>query len=663
MPLGTCSLDGFGSELTRWDIAVTQISDRGYGPGAGFMLSNISLRFRIPLLVSVVAVVAAGVAAYMGYEDGRSALEKQIFAKLTAVREMKASQVEDYFQQIRHQIVTFSEDRMVVDAMRNFRSAFQSLEKELNLDKIQSERDLRLKLYYQNEFMPRLNRNLSSDAVLANFWPNNKTTRALQYFYIAANPFNVGAKHLLNRSSSSSNYDDAHALYHPVIKSYLEKFGYYDIFLVDHETGHIVYSVFKEVDFGTSLLSGPYRDTNFAQAFQTARQSGAANFIRLQDFAPYPPSYNAPASFIASPIYDGQELVGVLLFQMPIDQINEIMTNDQGWSQVGLGDSGETYLVGDDFKLRSQSRFLIEDKNGYLQAIAAQGAPAALVDRIKSLGSAIGLQDVRTEGAVAAVAGETGARIFPGYRGAPVLSAYRPLGIADVNWIILSEIDESEAFQPATTLRNKILLSLLFVVLGSIVIAILFSKTITKPLQSLSDRAGRLAAGDLDTEITALGRDELSALAKDFERMRRSIKELVDRQNASIEALAVPLIPVADNVIVLPLVGELDTERMQRVRATLIEGIHYYKARCAIIDLTGLPSLDSVVASELSRSASGARMLGAEIVITGMRPEIAKELADLDIRMDGIVIRRSLQSGISYAETVASRPLRSRNKL
>lgn len=625
------------------------------------MLSSISLQFRIPILVSSVAIVAAGMASFMFYADGKSALEKQAFAKLTAVREMKASHVEDYFQQIRRQVLTFSEDRMVIDATRNFRKAFESLDLELDLEEVLSEGDLQLKLYYQNEFLPRLNRNLSRDAVLADFWPDNETVRALQYSYIVTNPFDVGSKHQLNRSRFSTDYSDFHAIYHPVIRSYLEKFGYYDIFLVDPETGHIVYSVFKEVDFGTSLLTGPYRDTNFAQAFRAARQSGASDFVRLEDFAPYPPSYNAPASFIASPIFDGEELVGVLLFQMPVDRINEIMTSDQTWSDVGLGDSGETYLVGDDFKLRSQSRFLIEDQDGYLNAIAAQGTPAALVDQIASLGSAIGLQDVRTEGAVAALAGETGVRIFSDYRGEPVLSSYRSLGIADVNWIILSEIDESEAFQPATTLRNKILLSLVFIVVGSIVIAILFSRNITSPLRSLSERAGRLAEGDLDTEITAGGRDELSALAKDFERMRRSIKELVDRQTASIEALAVPLIPVADDVIVLPLVGELDPERMQRVRATLIEGIHEYKARCAIIDITGIPSLDSVVASALGRAASGARMLGAEIVITGMRPEIAKELADLDIRMDGVVIRRSLQSGISYAETLASRSYRPGN--
>jgi len=146
----------------------------------------------------------------MFYADGKSALEKQAFAKLTAVREMKASHVEAYFQNIRRQVLTFSEDRMVIDAMRNFREAFQSLDSELNLDQVLSEGDLQLKLYYQNEFLPRLNRNLGRDAVLADFWPDSEAARALQYFYIAKNPFNVGEKHQLNRSKAPTSYIDIH---------------------------------------------------------------------------------------------------------------------------------------------------------------------------------------------------------------------------------------------------------------------------------------------------------------------------------------------------------------------------------------------------------------------------------------------------------------------
>ncbi|MDB2416509.1 hypothetical protein N9W42_04000, partial [Pseudomonadales bacterium] len=76
------------------------------------------------------------------------------------------------------------------------------------------------------------------------------------------------------------------------------------------------------------------------------------------DYQPYLPSHNAPAAFFASPIFQGEEQFGVLIFQIPVDQINNVMTGNQQWTEHGLGASGETYLVGQDFTLRSASRFL-----------------------------------------------------------------------------------------------------------------------------------------------------------------------------------------------------------------------------------------------------------------------------------------------------------------
>ena len=120
-------------------------------------------------------------------------------------------------------------------------------------------------------------------------------------------------------------------MYHPIIRNFLHKFGYYDIFLVDPKTGHIIYSVFKELDFATSLISGPYRNTNFARAFRAAAASGKGS-THIVDFEPYRPSYDGAASFIASPVYDANILVGVLIFQMPIDRINAIMQEqDRTW--------------------------------------------------------------------------------------------------------------------------------------------------------------------------------------------------------------------------------------------------------------------------------------------------------------------------------------------
>ena len=614
------------------------------------MFSKLSIKARILILLAAVAIVAAGISSFVGYRIARQSLESQAFNKLTAMREMKASQVQDYFKQIANQVVTLSEDRMIVEAMKVFKTAFKQIDKELGVNRKQlDEFDLRLRLYYQDEFLPRLNPNLEVKASLSSYWPPGQNTRTLQYRYLAANPFNTGSKDTLDRSKDSSTYSRAHGLYHPIIRSYLEKFGYYDIFLVDHETGHIVYTVFKEVDFGTSLLTGPYRDTNFAQVFQGAANAGAKDFVRLIDFKPYHPSYNGQASFIASPIFDGTQQIGVLVFQMPVDRINNIMTNNHKWLDIGLGKSGESYIVGADYKLRTQSRFLAEDKQNYLDVMKDLGVAAVTLKQMENTGQAIGLQEVRTPGAVDALKGQSGTLVFPDYRGIPVLSSYEPLDIPDVKWVIMSEIDKSEALAPAVVLRNSVLLLMLVLIIGSIVVAMAFSRTITRPLQMLAQKAGDLAKGELDTAIETEGQGEIADLARRFDAMRQSIKASIERQAAMIDALATPLIPLQDDVVVMPLVGEFDERRINQLNEALVDGIHASRARVAIIDITGVAVFNQTFAAGLRRAVAAVRLLGAQVVVTGMQPDMAGGLADVDESLHGVETRRSLQDGIDFA--------------
>jgi anti-anti-sigma regulatory factor/HAMP domain-containing protein len=614
------------------------------------MLFNLTIRTKLLVILSAVAIFSAGISSYMGYQTARRALEEQSFKGLTAVREMKATHVEDYFQNIVDQIVTFSEDRMAIDAAKAFRSAFRDLRSDLGLDRQALENDdLQLRLSYQNEFLRRLNANLPVEASLSDYWPDDDDTRALQYLYIASNPFETGSKHLLDAASDRSTYSRVHGLYHPIIRSFLERFGYYDIFLVDHETGHIIYSVFKEVDFGTSLMSGPYRDTNFGRAFRAARDGESKDFVRLEDFKPYHPSYNAEASFIASPIFDDKDMVGVLVFQMPVDRINDIMTSQQEWANVGLGQTGETYIVADDYTIRNQSRFLIEDRENYLRAIEKAGAPKSTLEMIANLGSSIGRQEVKTEGTRAALVGESGTRIFPDYRGVPVLSSFKPLEIRDVHWAIMSEIDVEEAFQPVTALRNRTLMWLLMLFVVILVVAVVFSKGLTRPLKDLSRTAANLAKGKMDTPIDVRGQDEIADLSRSFDVMRRSLQGLLHRQEQAIDALSVPMIPLQDDIVVMPLVGELDARRVERFRAALVEGLHDSGARVAIIDITGVPAMDEQVAAGLIRAAQSARLLGAQVVMTGMQPETAQSLVDFDLHFEGLATARSLQHGIDLA--------------
>jgi sigma-B regulation protein RsbU (phosphoserine phosphatase) len=269
-------------------------------------------------------------------------------------------------------------------------------------------------------------------------------------------------------------------------------------------------------------------------AYEAARQAGDTDYTHLVDFEPYEPSYEAPASFIASPIFDGAEKIGVLVFQMPIDRINGIMTNNGKWSDVGLGDSGETYIIGKDLTVRNQSRFLVEDSENYFKAIEEAGTPLLTVERIRNIGTTIGLQRVETPGVEAALNGESGTAIFPDYRDVRVLSAYKPLNIADVNWAIMSEIDEAEAFGPIFALRNGLIVFLLAATAVIAVAALLFSRTITRPLKGLTAYAHELSSHDFnqDSAFEYSGslagieerRDEIGDLAVAFEKMQGDLE-------------------------------------------------------------------------------------------------------------------------------------------
>ena len=493
-------------------------------------ISALKINAKLTLAFFVIAFTSITIIGFLSYFKGKNSLEKESFNRLTAVREMKAAQIEDYFNQIGNQIVTFSEDHTIIEAMRDFSAGFNQINTELNYSEseIQST-EFRLTKYYEAEFLPRLKRNLDSEVQLTDYFPQNRNSQILQDLYIAANENDIGDKHYLRNADDSSSYSKAHRIYHPLIRSYLEKFDFYDIFLVDHKTGNIVYSVFKEVDFATSLLTGPYSNTNIAEAFVTASSANEKDFIKIVDFESYHPSYNAPAAFIASPIFDDDgEKLGALIFQMPIDRINEIMTNRHEWANVGLGKSGETYIVAEDYTLRNQSRFFIEDKENYLKMIQEIGTPESTITKIKNFESTIGLQEVKTSGTISALEGNTDVKIFEDYRGVPVLSSYKPLAIKDMHWVIMSEIDRDEAFSHVYDLRKNMIIVFVGLFIAIIFASILISKKITKPIKQLTGKAKELASGNLDVHIDVLGKDEIGMLSQSFNDMQHSIKNLVD---------------------------------------------------------------------------------------------------------------------------------------
>jgi methyl-accepting chemotaxis protein len=504
----------------------------------------MNIKKKLILMASGLAIIPVVIAVFLleniAVKDASIALEDAAKRQLISIRDTKKTQIEDYFDTIRSQVITLSNSRMMITAMRELKTSFDFVAEDADINSIRKE----LAKYYSNEFgkeYSKLNNGKKADtnSFLAKLDPESV---ALQYQYIQNNPNPLGNKHKLTEAKDGSRYSRIHNQYHPPIRQFLEEFEYYDIFLVDSESGDIIYSVYKELDYTTSLKDGAYANTGIGQAFRAANKM-EQNGVSLIDFEPYTPSYEGAASFIASPIYDGSEKLGVLIFQMPIGRINQIMTSHEKWKEIGLGDSGETYLLGKDGKARSASRFLIEDKKGFLELMNQVGTPSNVLAEMNAKETNIGLQTIDTQGTRAALSGKTGFEIFYDYRDVSVLSAYTPLKIPGLNWVLMSEIDEEEAFRSAHELSATLLkVSLiLFVVIASVatLIGIFLANNLTKPIIKLSNIMSEVEANnDLTIRSPLSSKDEVGIMSSSFNKMLEKFEALVQQINSSSTQLA-----------------------------------------------------------------------------------------------------------------------------
>ncbi|MDH5753406.1 MAG: methyl-accepting chemotaxis protein [Deltaproteobacteria bacterium] len=287
---------------------------------------------------------------------------------------------------------------------------------------------------------------------------------------------------------------------HNGLKSFTDANNFYDLFLIDTR-GNVVYTMARESDLGANLLTGPLKDSGLAKCFKHSVENKKTH---IQDFEFYAPS-NEPAAFASTPIHNKSgELLGVAAFQVSLKEINKIMQ-----LREGMGDTGETYLVGQDKLMRSDS--FLDPENHTVQASFKNPQKGS----------------VNTVAATAALAGKTGADIIIDYNGNPVLSAYNPIKVGVNRWALLAEIDEAEAFGPIKTL-NMLMLS---IGAGTIVVLLILipiltkdvTKTVIRPLLSVIE--GLTNASDQVTSASAQVASSSQSLSAGASQQAASLEE------------------------------------------------------------------------------------------------------------------------------------------
>ncbi len=498
------------------------------------------LLFGTVALATLPLIILAIVVGYFATHQAGQSLTERAYDQMQSIRVGKEEEIRAYFDNIADTMTVFSQSQEVIKALREMPSAYQSLNAEAGIDMAAARE--RLTEYYKKEFGDQyLLRNPGSNADISQIVTSlPDSTIASQYLYIGNNPNPLSEKGKLDRASDNSAYSVLHAQIHPVGRRAVERYGLYDFFLIDMQ-GNLVYTFFKELDFGTNLLDGPWAKTGLGQSYAAAREGKKLGEISITDYAPYRPSYDDQASFVSTPVFDGNTQIGVLLVQLPIDRVNQIMTFGGNWKDVGLGQSGEVYLVGPDKTPRSVSRFITEDTAGFISLMQGiENNP----DRINSMTvrkTNIGEMTVDTLGVNEALSGKSGTSVYSDYRNLAVLGSYAPIDVLGLRWAIVSEIDKQEADLPITALTRQIaqtaLATLGIMVLLGIFVALRLARSINKPLTHFTDVVQRVGAGDNNVRVRLPPNDEIGQLGQSFDGMldeRIATQLRIERENEDL---------------------------------------------------------------------------------------------------------------------------------
>lgn len=488
--------------------------------------TSIASSISVALLMAVLFTALIWVSLSVSEDGVKELVQKNLYvAKAT-----KQKQIESYFDTLRNQVAGLADDRMVIDALNSIRFSYSVYTDEVFSFDEEADKKMLIEFYtqqFQGQY-GRLNSAKSYD-VESLYAGLNKLQRALQLNAIAKNEFALGEKGKLVDLGDSSSFNNFHQMYHPHFKSFMDRFGFYDLYLIDIDNLEVVYSVAKQTDFATRLSDGPYANSGLGQAAKKAAELAKGEVI-LIDYQPYVAAYDNPAAFFASPVFDEDSVIGIVAIQVPVERINALMTFQGQWQDQGMGMTGEAYLVGDDQLLRSAPRQLVENPDTYYQQID----DSALASLAKAKSTVVGLVPKQNVAVEKGQQGLSGIEQYENAQGVAMLSAYGKLAIPDVNWSIVAEITEEEAFAQVGELRGKILGTGVTVFLVLLVLTAIgswaFGRLIGRPVGALSKRVVLITEQlDLNQRFSDSANDEFGEIAKALnallERMQNVIRE------------------------------------------------------------------------------------------------------------------------------------------
>lgn len=396
------------------------------------------LKWKVPLQIALPTVLIALMVSLFSYWQASKALKHQEALAMDYLMEDVSQTLSDWFEKIETDMSLFASEKRTIEAIKSF---------DVMLDFMGGDLD------------------------------------RLRELYITNNPHPVGQRQHLLTAEDGSGWSQTHFSYHPGLREFQERRGYYDLFLFDLD-GNMIYSVFKEDDFATNFADGKYKDTPLGHAFVQAvnLNAGESAFSEVEGYAP---SNGAAASFIATPVFDGDRRIGVAALQIDPATLKDVLS-----VEAFLGDTGQIYAM---------------DVNGIALSDSALEDGHKVLDQLPDLGY---LLEARS-GTEITVSGEIG------LSGNPVVARSVAIPKSGTDWIVVFEQDQSEAFAATNRLFTSTLIQIGVVVLVVMMIAFAVAWLLTGRIAQLKEAVQRIADRDYETDVLQKDKpDEIGAIAR-----------------------------------------------------------------------------------------------------------------------------------------------------
>jgi class 3 adenylate cyclase len=510
------------------------------------LLSRVSIQSKLLVMLLVTSILSAAVVGFIGYQSGRNSLRASVFDRLTEIRQAQSRQLQTGIADLKNSLVVYSRGSTTTLALDAFTAGFD----QLGAAAVDPPQQQSLVDYYAKRFAKDEKAQTGAEVDVSALVPTSNSQRYLQTYYTV--PFGDYDKPTANWDAAIA-YDDArdgsawsaaNAKFNDFFREIVTRFQFEDALLLDTR-GNIVYSAYKGVDLGSNIINGPYKGSELTDAYQKALDSNDVDYVGLTDFGDYQPA-DEPTAWFVSPVGPLGRVDGVLALQFPISKINTLMTFDGRWEDSGMGATGETFIVGPDDLMRSNSRLFIQDPEAYKRDVIDAGTPPDVAeDAIRQHGTTL-VQPVATEATKLAQRGQRGTLIADDYLGHETLQAYAPADLPGLRWAVVSKIDTSEAFAPVSAFTRTLVLSTVAIIFVVCIAAMLLARLFVRPIRRLEAGAQKISSGDYGVALPVASRDEFGDLTVAFNGMSRNLaikEDLLNEQRRENDRLLLSLMP------------------------------------------------------------------------------------------------------------------------